>query len=207
MYALPHNSSKIKNALVSCQENLDSFNRHDTPLSSVIRQVVEMESITGIDTKCIDPEFSYLEYMQPSRRKPTYWNNLGSSKNRTTEQAQSAKDMVSQMISEVPADTVVAFTDGSCRGNPGPCGAGACLFLPNGDCLEIKRPVSRNSSILVGELVAIKITLESTLEEHEKRPVRRVNIFSDSQTAVGILTLGWDCNGHQALVHEITSQC
>ena len=55
--------------------------------------------------------------------------------------------------------TVLAFTDGSCRGNPGPCGASACVFLPNNDEIELKQPVLKLASILLGELVAIQITL------------------------------------------------
>ena len=58
-------------------------------------------------------------------------------------------------------DVIYGFTDGSCRGNPGPCGAGACLFLPNEERVDLKQPVSTRASILLGELIAIKIALES----------------------------------------------
>ena len=40
-------------------------------------------------------------------------------------------------------------------------GAGACLFLPNEERVDLKQPVSGRSSILLGELVAIKTALES----------------------------------------------
>ena len=52
--------------------------------------------------------------------------------------------------------------------NPGPCGAGACLFLPNEERVDLKQPVSTRSSILLGELIAIKIALESIKLEMEK---------------------------------------
>ena len=50
----------------------------------------------------------------------------------------------------------MAFTDGLCLGNPGPCGAGACVFLPEQtDPILLKQSVSSRGSILLGELVAI----------------------------------------------------
>ena len=55
-----------------------------------------------------------------------------------------------------------------CRGNSGPCGAGACLFLLNEERVDLKQPVSTRSSIL-GELIAIKIALESINLEMEKK--------------------------------------
>ena len=52
----------------------------------------------------------------------------------------------------------VHFTDGSCRENLWPCGARACVYLPGQEeCGELKKPVSRLASILLGELVAIEI--------------------------------------------------
>ena len=39
-------------------------------------------------------------------------------------------------------------------------GAGACLFLPNEERIDVKQPVSKRSSILLGELMTIKIALD-----------------------------------------------
>ena len=38
--------------------------------------------------------------------------------------------MIEKVVKEAGTDSVSGFTDGSCRGNPGPCGAGASLFFP-----------------------------------------------------------------------------
>ena len=98
--------------------------------------------------------------------------------------------------------TLIVFTDGSCRGNTGPCGAGACVFLPNNDKIEWKQPVSKLVSILLGELVAIQITLNYLIEEKKVRDISTILIFCDSQSAVGILQLGLvnksfkNCHGH-----------
>ena len=53
---------------------------------------------------------------------------------------------------------MIAFTDGSCLDNPGPRGAGACIYMPGyTDPILHKQPVTSYGSILLGELIAIKI--------------------------------------------------
>ena len=52
-------------------------------------------------------------------------------------------------------DVTYGFTDGSCRENHGPGSAGACMFFPNQEKLELHQEVSKRSSVLLGELVAI----------------------------------------------------
>ena len=71
-----------------------------------------------------------MESLQPSKLKPKYWRNLGSSKTRTQEQGRLSRDVIEEIIRSCDADTTIAFTDGSCMGNLGPCGSGACVFLP-----------------------------------------------------------------------------
>ena len=58
------------------------------------------------------------------------------------------------------------------------------------------------ASILVGEMVAIKITLQAVLDELKKMDIRDLHILSDSQTAIGTLTLGWECTTHSSLLLE-----
>ena len=49
-------------------------------------QVADMISNTGISLHCLEKEFTFTESLQPSKRKPEYWQNLGSSKSRTRTQ-------------------------------------------------------------------------------------------------------------------------
>ena len=77
-----------------------------------------METLTEINTKSIEPEFTYMEYLRPSRSRPTYWNNLGSSKNRSKVQEEQAKTIIQEMLQNEDSNTVITFKDGSCRGNP-----------------------------------------------------------------------------------------
>ena len=78
------------------------------------------------------------------------------------------------------------------------------VFMPYQDnpiCL--KRPVSGHSSILLGELVAILITIDYVAEESSKLDSSEVHIFSDSQSAIGILQLGWQPTQHKHTVAGI----
>ena len=77
------------------------------------------------------------------------------------------------------------------------------MFLPNEEREDLKQPVSRNSSILLGEPVAIKITLESIKADTERLIVQKIMLFSDSQSAVGILTFGWINTSHRSVIPEI----
>ena len=65
------------------------------------------------------------------------------------------------MVEICEPNDIVVFTDGSCLGNPGPCGSGACIFVPSQtEPVRLKRPVTNRGSILLGELVAILMALE-----------------------------------------------
>ena len=37
----------------------------------------------------------------------------------------------------------------------------------------------------------------------ERLPIQKIMLFSDSQSAVGILTLGWENKSHKAVILEI----
>ena len=73
----------------------------------------------------------------------------------------------------------------------GQCGGGACVYLPNNDEIELKQPVSKLASILLGDLVAIQITLNYLIDKKRVRDISTILIFCDSQSAVGILQLSW----------------
>ena len=55
----------------------------------------------------------------------------------------------------------------------------------------------------LGELVAIKIASESIKLEMERLPIQKIMLSSDSQSAVVILTLGWENKSHKAVILEI----
>ncbi|VDI57503.1 Hypothetical predicted protein [Mytilus galloprovincialis] len=91
--------------------------------------------------------------------------------------------------------------NGSCLGNPGPCGAGAIIYI-NDKEEKLKRPVSNKGSILLAELIAIKMVLDY-IESFSKEQINTLTLFSDSQTALGILTLNWKSDSYHQTINEI----
>jgi ribonuclease HI len=85
--------------------------------------------------------------------------------------------LILQKITETTENTAIAFTDGSCLNNPGPCGAGAIVFVEE-ETTELKQPVCKRESILLGKLIAIKIVLEY-IDQPEIRRKIELTIFSD----------------------------
>ena len=55
----------------------------------------------------------------------------------------------------------------------------------------------------LGELVAIQLTLNFVIEENRKHDIDTVLIFCDSQSAVGILQLGWDNKSYKKTAMDI----
>ena len=103
--------------------------RKISPFGKMSIQIADMISNTGISLHCLEKEFNFSETLQPSKRQPEYWQNLGSSKSRTKNQEAQSREIIEKIIEGCDENTVIAFTDGSCLGNPGPCGAGACIYM------------------------------------------------------------------------------
>ena len=99
----------------------------------------EMERKNGIDFRLMEEEPEYEEgCIGMTASAPHYWSRLGSSKSRTNKQQQQGKEMVLDMMMEDPEGTAFAFTDGSCLTNPGPCGAGAVIYLDQHQPVRLK---------------------------------------------------------------------
>ena len=181
----------IKQTLSKCLQSTIR-GRCITPMSLALSKASEMKAMTGVDVGIIEQEMDFeAGSLALTKRFPTYWSRLGSSKSRTHEQAELGKEMVMDMMMEPPEDTTFAFTDELCQPNPGPCGAGAVLYPPHCDPVPLKKPVSKRGSILLGELVAVQIALEYFLQHLDTNSCKLLKIFSDSQSTVGILTLNW----------------
>ena len=129
-----------------------------SPFEKMNIQTADMVSNTGISLRNLEKEFNYIESLQPTKNKPKYWQNLGSSKNSTAEQQEQSREIAGKLTEKCDMTTAIAFTDGSCLGKPGPCGAGACIFPPgHTEPVVLKQPVTSRGSILLGEMMAIKL--------------------------------------------------
>ena len=198
----------IKQALKVWEEaREETVERYISPFGKMTIQMADMCAYTNMMCSSIEPEPDYVDSLQPMLKRPEYLNNLGSSKNRTKTQEENSRRLIEEQIDKSDAETIFVFTDGSCRQNPGPCGAGACVFLPGQEeCVELKKPVSKLASILLGELVAIEVAFTFIQSEGRKRKVSSVQIFCDSQSAVGLLTLGWKPSSYQETINQIKKQ-
>ena len=101
-------------------------------------------------------------------------------------------------------EQAVAFTDGSCLVNPGPCGAGAIIYVEHmKPAVRLHKPVAQRGSILLAELVAILMVLQYCITENLHNVIRSIKIFSDSQSAVGLLTLNWNATSYIDVLRDI----
>jgi len=95
----------------------------------------------------------------------------------------------------------LCFTDGACRGNPGPSGAGVYVEFPDGRRLRASRalgPGTNNIAELTAVLLGIEL-LESTgwLPDHPAR------ILTDSSYGIGVLQSGWKAKANRDLVARV----
>ena len=69
--------------------------------------------------------------------------------------------------------------------------------------MSLKRPVTKHGSIVLAELVAILMVLEYVLQHPASITGNALRLFSDSQSAIGILSMGWKGNRHHGVIAEI----
>ncbi|HUT76081.1 MAG TPA: ribonuclease H, partial [Polyangia bacterium] len=98
-------------------------------------------------------------------------------------------------------NTVVAYTDGACIGNPGPAGLGYTVIWPDGRRVERGEPLGHGTNN-IAELTAILRVLELLADDRE----RPVVIHSDSEYAIGVLIRGWKAKANQRLIQRIRAQ-
>jgi len=90
-------------------------------------------------------------------------------------------------------DTIIAYTDGACSGNPGPAGLGVvlCVGTARRELSEYLGAATNN----VAELTAILRALEAVGESDEA-----VSVYTDSQYAIGVLQKNWKPKVNQELI-------
>lgn len=131
-------------------------------------------------------------------------SGFGSAGSRTQAQAAMAKEAALKMVADLDAGVIKAFTDGGCRGNPGPAGSGAVVVLPDGRRAEASRSLGRATNN-VGELTAIGMVME--LLEQAKVPADApIALFTDSDYATGVLTRGWKAKANTELILDLRAR-
>jgi len=100
---------------------------------------------------------------------------------------------VSHAAPDHGTDTIIAYTDGACSGNPGPAGLGVvlCVGPARRELSEYLGAATNN----VAELTAILRALEAVEASDEA-----VAVYTDSQYAIGVLQKGWKPKVNQELI-------
>ena len=128
-------------------------------------------------------------------------SGFGKAGTRTKAQATAAADEAQRLLDALPEGTIVAFTDGACKGNPGPAGSGAVVELPDGRRIEASRALGRGTNN-VAELTAIGLALD-LLEQAGIEPTAPVALLTDSSYANGVLCKGWKAKANTELIAEL----
>ena len=125
-------------------------------------------------------------------------SGFGSAGTRTVAQSAAAAADARQRLAALSDDTVIAFTDGGCRGNPGPAGSGAVVLMPDGRRGEASASLGTATNN-VGELYAIGLALD-LLDEAGVPGVSPVALFTDSKYTNGVLCMGWKAKANRDLI-------
>jgi ribonuclease HI len=104
----------------------------------------------------------------------------------------------SQAPAPLSGEHVIAYTDGACSGNPGPCGLGVVLLHD-----KERRELSEYLGIGTNNVAELTAILRA-LEAHEG-PLPLV-VHTDSQYSIGVLSKGWKPKVNQELIQRIKEQ-
>jgi ribonuclease HI len=138
--------------------------------------------------------------MPAAEAKTTSASGLGKAGRRSPAQRDEAARQARERFESIPKDTVVCFTDGACRGNPGTAGAGALVRFPDGSIAEAAKSLGHTTNN-VAELTAIELAIDLVADKIGMRSPTVV--FTDSRYAIGIFTQGWRAKANVALIQAI----
>jgi ribonuclease HI len=118
-----------------------------------------------------------------------------------------AQDYAAALLNDIDHEAcVVAFTDGSALGNPGPAGAGAIItypaYGPLGGCHTEEHSIGLgHGTNNFGEMWAIGMVLQDMQRKEAAgySPPATGYILTDSAYTLGCLTKGWVSKSHPAL--------
>jgi ribonuclease HI len=130
---------------------------------------------------------------------------LGAAGNRTREQITAARQHTIQTLAGFGDDEVLAFTDGSALGNPGPCGAAAVIYLEGikSSPIILNKSVALVGTSYLGELEGINMATEY-IDQATINP-KSLSIFVDCSSAISSASQCRQRDSHQDVVNSIQS--
>lgn len=95
---------------------------------------------------------------------------------------------------------IFVFTDGSCRGNPGPMGIGIVIIPNINDMNTIVKFGKKigNGTNNIAELTAIKIGIENALKYNKP-----IILFTDSEYSINVVTGRYKAKANIDLINDI----
>lgn len=97
-------------------------------------------------------------------------------------------------------NTIRAYTDGSCIGNPGPSGIGFLIRYPDGTILQKGEPLGDGTNN-IAELTAI-YRVAQIVEDKSTQLL----IHTDSTYSIGVLTKNWKAKANKQLIAKIRQE-
>ena len=105
---------------------------------------------------------------------------------------------VDQKHSDEETHTIIIYTDGSCKNNPGPMGIGV-VIIDGAHRYEHSLPIGIGTNN-IAELTAIKHALLSLDSKDRTKPIK---LHTDSSYSIGVLTKHWKAKANQTLIAQI----
>ena len=131
---------------------------------------------------------------------------LGKKGTRTQAQKVAVRAYGADLIAAIKPKSLVVFTDGASKGNPGPSGAVAYLYdnIPPYWDHESSVTLGHGTNNL-GELWGLGMPLQMAKDRVLSHPdlYNHLHIFTDSQFSLGIVTDGWSSHSHPDLAKKI----
>ncbi|MEM6929714.1 MAG: ribonuclease H [Myxococcota bacterium] len=128
-------------------------------------------------------------------------HGFGKAGTRSKGQAAAAKQHAATLLESLSDTTIVVFTDGACRRNPGPAGSGAVLRWPDGTVVEASQSLGEATNN-VAELTAVSLALDM-LDDEGVAPDVPVAVLSDSDYTNGVLVRGWKAKANRELIEGL----
>jgi ribonuclease HI len=129
---------------------------------------------------------------------------FGSAKTRTADQQERARAAAASQIEDLPENAVVCFTDGSCRGNPGPSGVGVFVQFPNGSSHKHSKFLGTATNN-IAELTALSDAID-VVQSHDGYEDALIVLFTDSKYAQGVLCKNWKAKANRPLIQSIKTK-
>jgi ribonuclease HI len=106
------------------------------------------------------------------------------------------KRMQSAAMPKAPKDSIIAYADGACSGNPGPAGLGV-VVVDGPNRTEISEHLGQGTNN-IAELTAIDRVLDAVTDG-----ARPLVIHTDSSYAIGVLSKGWKAKANIVLIERV----